>query len=311
MFDSFHLPLKNVFNRKQVATAPVSKRQAIVRYWRNLFFFGIAIYVVISFLAVSPLYRFYLFLPFPAGDEYKFQMLDGIPKEDVYVKDGKGNTLHGWFFLNKSPDAPVILVSHGSMGNISSRISLVKALLTAGASVLVYDYQGYGLSGGEPSLQVLCVDGVLLYDFLVEKKKYRPSQVIIYGESLGCAASCKIVATRKCSGMILQSGFSSLVKAARGMYPLLYCWPDGAFPKPEMNNAEMLKSPHPPLLIVHGKEDGLVPISHAEKNYTEAADPKEFVVFEKSGHVNIVDAENSKFVAVVKAFLIKCKMKSN
>ncbi|MBX9720387.1 MAG: alpha/beta hydrolase [Candidatus Obscuribacterales bacterium] len=310
MFDSFLLPLQNAFNRKQAAASSVSKPQAIVRYWRNLFVFGIATYVVVSFLAVSPLYRFYLFLPFPAGEEYKFEKLDGIPKEDVYVKGADGNTLHGWFFLNKNPDAPVVLVSHGTMGNISSRIALAKALLASGASVLVYDYQGYGLSGGQPSLQALCVDGVLLYDFLVEQKKYHPSQVIVYGESLGCATSCKIVAARKCSGMILQSGFSSLVSAARGMYPLLYCWPDGAFPKPDMNNTEMLKSPHPPLLIVHGKEDGLVPISHAEKNYAGAADPKEFVVFEKSGHVNLVEAENSKFVAVVKGFLDKCKAKS-
>ncbi len=272
--------------------------------------FAVGCYVAISLLAVSPFYRYLLFLPFPAGAEYGLKELNGLAKEDVFVKAPNGNTLHGWFFKNKGIDTQVILVSHGSMGNISSRISLAKQLLSTGRSVFLYDYEGYGLSEGEPSLQALCDDGVIAYDFLVERKKFRPDQIAVYGESLGCSASCKIVSRRKCAGMILQSGYSSLVSVARERYPLLYCWPESCFPKPTLDNVAMLKQPHPPLLIIHGKADGLVPIAHAAMNYAAAQDPKKLVIFENSGHVDLVEGEPAKFTSVVAGFLDECQTRS-
>lgn len=305
MFEAFLLPLQNVFNRKNACARAASKSRKRVRYWTNLSLFGIATYVLISMLAVSPLYRFFLFVPLPAGEEYRFKQLEGIPKEDIYVKTDGGPTLHGWFFQNKGGQGPVILVSHGSMGNISSRVNLAKALLSTGSSVLLYDYEGYGLSSGQPSLQALCIDGTKFYDYLVQEKKYDPSRIVLYGESLGCAASCKIAAARKCAGMILQSGFSSLVAVARGMYPLLNFWPESAFPQPAMSNSEMLSAPHPPLLIMHGKFDALVPLCHAERNYAAAANPKELILFERSGHIDLVEGEKAKFVSVVQKFMGK------
>lgn len=295
--------MPNVYLSRLQQVGQRKSRIFSLSYWRNLIVFGFGCYVAMSLLAVSPLYRYFLFVPIPAGAEYKIDELNGLAKQDVYVETSSGR-LHGWFFQNKGTQ--VILVSHGTMGNVSSRIKLAKLLLSTGASVMLYDYQGYGLSTGTPSLQALCDDGVAFHDYLTEQKRFAPDQIIAYGESLGCSASCKIVSQRKCAGIILQSGYSSLVSVAREMYPLLTCCPESCFPKPTMDNSAMLKQSHPPLLLIHGKLDRLVPIEHAVVNYAVAQSPKEFVVFEKSGHIDLVEGEAKKFAAVIGRFLSRC-----
>lgn len=79
----------------------------------------------------------------------------GFSFEDAWFQAPDGVRLHGWFAEAEQPRA-VVLYAHGNAGNVTSRrwvLQLYRDRLHA--SILVFDYRGYGRSEGSPSEVVL------------------------------------------------------------------------------------------------------------------------------------------------------------
>ena len=118
-------------------------------------------------------------------------------------------------------------------------------------------------------------------------------QIITYGESIGTGVACEVAKQRECSAVVLQSPFSSLPLEAQESIPILFLYPVFLFPGPKFDNVSFVKQPHPPLLIIHGELDKRIHVSHAQKLFKEAVDPKALVTLPNAGHNNVggVDAE--------------------
>jgi uncharacterized protein len=223
---------------------------------------------------------------------------------DVHFPAMNGARLHGYFL--KLPGAKkVMLYSHGNGGNIEYRLPAVVSLLGSGASVFVYDYQGYGTSAGHPALTTICGDAACAYDYLIRQFGYRPEDIILYGESLGTGVTCELSQTRKCCGIILVSGFASLIGAGRDRLPWLYFYPDWIFPQPHFENIEIVAKPHPPLLIVHGKKDTLLDYSNSTRLMQAASPPKAILLLDEADHNNA--AYDPLFVKTVRQFVASLK----
>jgi uncharacterized protein len=226
-----------------------------------------------------PIYSYFLF--FPAKElSTTPDGLDGVPREDVHIPVGKGE-LSGWFF--RRADSPyVVLVNHGNGGNMSHVTRIASYVLQAGTSVLIYDYRGYGDSKGKPSVKSICADGDAAYQFLRERG-YRPEQIILYGQSLGCAVSCHIADKNTVGAMILQSGFSSLRLIASQLHPSFKAAVPLLVPD-VLDNSKILSRLTTPVLIIHGDKDNLIPIDNATKLYAAAIGPKRLIVCKDAGH---------------------------
>ncbi len=75
----------------------------------------------------------------------------GLPVEDACFHADDGTSLHGWYVPSDKPKAAV-LFCHGNGGNITHRVHALQMLHNcSGASVLCFDYRGYGRSQGKPS----------------------------------------------------------------------------------------------------------------------------------------------------------------
>ncbi|HEY9867785.1 MAG TPA: alpha/beta hydrolase [Candidatus Obscuribacterales bacterium] len=262
-----------------------------------------ALYVALSPRVFVSLYGSMLFKPdrFPAGN-YECDSLNGLTRKEVFFPAPDGRQLHGWLF-RREDTRWVILFNHGNAGNLTYRLGLVKLLIEAGGSVFLYDYRGYGLSEGSPSLKSVCEDGLAAYDYLVTEQQFAPEDVVIYGESLGCGVACHTSRYRGSAGLILQSAFTSLSRIGKHVLPLLRIYPEWLFPRPELNNLVALQGRHPPLLIFHGKLDTLVPFSHAEELYAQASEPKTLVPLPTTGHNDISGTEPELFKASLSKFL--------
>jgi fermentation-respiration switch protein FrsA (DUF1100 family) len=229
------------------------------------------------------------------------EVAGGASAQSVTFASESGKIIQGWFYVK--PHARfIVLFSHGNGGNISYRTDIVELLNKAGASVLIYDYEGYGASGGRPSVAGICSDGYGAYKFLTDTKKIKADQIILYGESLGAAVTTHLAARVPCRGIILQSGFASLRRIATERYPILAIYPESFFPEPYLNNLAILSKAHPPLLIIHGQKDTVVPCAHADSLYEHALAPKKIVVFPESGHSNFYTTAPEKFVKTVQSF---------
>ncbi|MBX9686552.1 MAG: alpha/beta hydrolase, partial [Candidatus Obscuribacterales bacterium] len=229
-----------------------------------------AVYIGFAPRVAKGLYTSMLFHPyqFPEGD-YNIKEIAGLEFEDVYFKASDGTLLHGWYF-HQSGSKYTVLMSHGNTGNIAGRPRLLESILKAGVSMFAYDYRGFGRSQGAPSVEGVIDDACAAFDFLVEKRGCSPENIVVYGESLGAAVTCQLTLKRRSRGMILQSGFASITKISKHHIPLMHLYPAVLFPQPLLDSVAVLRKGHPPLLIVHGHKDSVVPFSHGEELFASA-----------------------------------------
>lgn len=268
----------------------------------------IAALLALLYLILSPkmAQRFYngmLFYPDKEQEDlYKITSVAGIDIEDLTFNSNGSTQLHGWLFKNPNSDK-LILVSHGNAGNISHRVWLAKLLVESGISVLLYDYQGYGRSAGNPSIAGITQDGLSAFDFAVDKLGYQPDNIVLFGESLGSGVACHIALARPNRGLILQSPFSSLRNIACEKLPWLRLYPEPLMVTPDLDNFTALKTYKRPVLIIHGKMDKTVPFYHGERLFQIAGEHKKFICLPTAGHNDVYDCDPPSYTETIKAFL--------
>lgn len=222
----------------------------------------------------------------------------GLDYEDVYFEAGDGTRLHGWFFPMPGK-TPTILFCHGNAGNISHRIENVKLLVDYGLQVFIYDYRGYGRSGGKPSEAGLYQDGLAAYDGLVERKKISPDRIIPFGRSLGAAVAMEIATRRDVRSLIIESAFTSTKDMAKTMFLFQLLSP---FLPPHYNNLRKIKGITVPKLIIHGETDEIVPFSMGQRLYQTAGVPKYFLPIHGAGHNDTYFVGGKRYFQIFSGF---------
>lgn len=241
--------------------------------------------------------------PIKNGKKYSVKQVAGVKAQDVFFPSCNGRMLHGWYF--RVPNSSrTILLSHGIGGNVSSRVDLIELYLRAGTSVFIYDYQGYGRSGGNASLKHIVDDGNAAYNYLTQELCVKCETVILAGESLGTGVTCALSKRVKAAALILQSPFSSLARRVGEVVPFFRNKPEWLQPASGLENDQVLSQPHPPVLIVHGDRDTTVPVWHAEDLYQSAIGEKQLLVIRGAGHTgDPALMQSAEYLDAVKHFL--------
>ncbi|MBS1991021.1 MAG: alpha/beta hydrolase [Cyanobacteria bacterium SZAS LIN-3] len=268
--------------------------------------------IIVAWVISSPrflpgLYTSKLFHPDKErGDSAHIAALNAfhdVPNHQLWFSAKDGNQLRGWLFVRPGADKIYILFP-GNAGDIPKRLEFFQALLASGASVFVYEPRGFGLSQGKPTIEHICQDGENAYDYVTKTLGYSSRQIVLYGVSLGTTVASHVSTVRAASGLILQSGFSSLPDIAYEKVPFLRIYPRLLFPKsPSLDNVAIVEQPHVPLLVMHGAADTIIGLKHSQKIFARAAGPKTFVVCPHSGHVSVDPRDAEKFVNSLKIFL--------
>jgi dienelactone hydrolase len=248
---------------------------------------------IVVFLAPfnEPLYNLILFpCPDPRTPDQKSAFASfkavGINCREVTFFAINGNRLHGIMF--ERPDTRyVFLHSHGKGNSMYISMQKARLMLACGASVFMYDYQGFGRSQGRPTVQSTCDDAVAAYDYLRTTERRTPKDIIAVGESWGGGVVGQLVGRRPVSAVIIHSGFASLKTAGMHTLPWLRLYPDWCFPRDMvLDNVAIFKQKHPPLLLVHGITDPIIPCSEARTLFNEACEPKSILLLPK-GHSSL------------------------
>jgi uncharacterized protein len=206
----------------------------------------------------------------------------GRPFENIFFKTKDGIELNGWFYPaeTNSPRAQFAFLNcHGNGGNISHRLGLYGALLETGASVLTFDYRGYGLSKGKPSEEGTYLDAQAAWEWL-RQKGFAARNIIVYGESLGGGIASELCAGEETGGLILQSTFTSLPDIGGELYPWL---PVRLVGKIRYDTRSKLPRLKIPVLVMHSRDDSLIKFRHSEQNFAAANEPKFFCEL-RGGH---------------------------
>jgi len=195
----------------------------------------------------------------------------------MQLKTPEGRQVAALYLRN--PEAEfTILLSHGNAEDIGYLLPLLKEINALGFSVFAYDYRGYGLSSGKPSEQNTYQDVTVAYNYLVEKAGVLPSSIIAHGRSLGGAVAVDLATRKPVGGLIMESSFVTAYRVMTSI-PLL--------PFDQYRNIEKIDKIDCPLLVIHGKQDRVIPFWHGESLFKKAQDPKQHLWVEQAGHNNL------------------------
>jgi pimeloyl-ACP methyl ester carboxylesterase len=123
--------------------------------------------------------------------------------------------LDGWWIPSDVENARTILVLHSATGTMADALPTAKALHAAHLSVLLFDYRGYGRSGGaHPSQSLMQEDAANALTFLTQTRNIPESSTVIYGRDLGASLALQLCSTHPCPALILDAPAGDLLQQA-------------------------------------------------------------------------------------------------
>jgi fermentation-respiration switch protein FrsA (DUF1100 family) len=204
----------------------------------------------------------------------------GLAHEDVWLTAEDGVRIHGWYL--PVPEARwVTLLSHGNAGNISDRLDralLLQARLKS--SVFLYDYRGYGASEGSPDEAGTYRDARAAYRYLVEEKRVKAEELVLFGESLGSAVSLELALDHPAAALVLEAPFTSV----RDMARTTILAPLAPFVRTRYESLARVPRLRMPLLVVQGDRDEIVPPAQGRRLFEAAPEPKRYYAIPGAGH---------------------------
>lgn len=211
--------------------------------------------------------------------------------EDVYFETDDGVRLNGWYIPHEESEH-VVIFSHGNAGNLSNRLQFLEKMHAAGISIFIYDYRGFGISEGSPEEQGFYKDIEAAWRYLTREKSYDPSQVILFGRSLGGPVSAHLAQYIEPGGLVLESTFTTLQDIASEAYPIV----PSRLVREEFPTVNYLQQTNAPIIMVmHSREDPLIGFHHGRELYEKAPDPKIFIELQGGHNNSFVESEEIYF----------------
>ena len=193
--------------------------------------------------------------------------------EEIAFQSGDGITLTGWY-VPVETSRFTVLFCHGNGGSIMHRLDSVSLFHSLGVSCFVFDYRGYGNSQGRPTEAGTYLDARAAYDWLVHEKHVPTEQIVLFGRSLGGSVAAHLAARVPAGALAVESAFTSYPDIGARFYPYM---PVRLFARFQYNTQAYIREVSCPVLIVHSRDDELVPFEFGTRLYEAASEPKQFV----------------------------------
>ena len=241
----------------------------------------------------------------------------GIEYETYYIPIDRNITLQGWWLPREHSRACVVLF-HGHAAAKSILLPEASFLHKKGYSCFLVDLRG---SGGSDGTQTSigyheAIDVAITYKYI--KKQFGESKIILYGQSMGGAAILRSIHVHCITpdAVVLESVFNRLSDTvhhrvrtmglpAFPIAPLLVFWGGMQcdYSGFQHNPVEYARSVTCPALVLHGAEDPWVTVNESRQIYENLDGPKQFVLFEKTGHESCFHRDPETWAVNVEAFL--------
>lgn len=219
----------------------------------------------------------------------------GITTQDVWFESTGGLRLHGWFLPAEGPAHGTVLFLHGNAENISTHIASVWWLPKYGYNVFMFDYRGYGRSQGIPTMEGVHADARSALATVFSLPQVDPGRVAVFGQSLGAAVAIDVVAVspyrERLRALVVEGAPASFRRRARellGDWWLTWAlqWPLSLTVSDRFRPIDAIRAiAPPPLLIVAGGADRVIPPTHAKDLFAAAREPKALWLIPGARHI--------------------------
>jgi len=196
----------------------------------------------------------------------------GLDFENVVFRSADGLKLTGWYIHAKDSELTV-LFCQGNGGNMMYCLDSINIFYSLGLNCFIFDYRGYGSSDGKPSEDGTYLDAGAAYKWLTEERKILSDNIIIFGRSLGGSIAAHLAGNVKAKALVIDSAFTSYVDIGKKFYPYM---PVRWFARFKYTTIDYIRKVHCPVMIIHSRNDEVVPFEFGLELYEAADEPKEF-----------------------------------
>jgi uncharacterized protein len=245
-------------------------------------FLKIVAYIIIG-LYVTCIFLLYLFQtkiifhPGSLAKSFPFRLDQN--GQEVFIETKDKEIINGLFYRGSKNS--VILYFHGNAGDLSGWQFVAEDFTQVGFNVLIIDYRGYGKSTGAISENGMYADAQAAYDYLIEEKNFTPSEIIIYGRSIGTGVAVWLASEQKVSGLVLEAPYTSLPELANEKLPLFF---PSLYLNYRFNNLSLINKVRNPIIFIHGQADALIPSRHSETLYHAFKGRKQMITIANGSH---------------------------
>ncbi len=205
-------------------------------------------------------------------------------------KNPKESYIHCWHF-NNYDGRPQICFAHGQSGDVTNRSYIIDMCDRFQFNLFLFDYSGFGQSCGKPKKILLRENTETAHNYLHKHCGIPNKEIILWTESLGCISGAYLCSKHEFGGLIISSGFSSLDD-------LLHNHLDDGYKKVGaklltsvlglqmdfLPVKEYLQQVKCPVVIIHSKEDEIIPFQCAKINFESIKHKNKLFVKIQGGH---------------------------
>jgi pimeloyl-ACP methyl ester carboxylesterase len=251
--------------------------QKIIESLAALTFGLLALYAVIC------LYAFLfadVFVFASAPPTYDLNTQNTKDSKDIVVVTSRLGDQIPLLYLPNPAARYTILYSHGNMEDIGFLRPRMETFRKHGFSVLAYDYPGFGRATGAKSEDGCFAAADAAYKYLTQTLHVSPSQILLYGRSMGGGPTANLAAKHLVGGVILQSTFVSAFRVQTGIKIL---------PWDCFNNLAAIPHIRSPIFFVHGLSDETIPAWHTQELLLSARAPTVVLTVPYALHNNVIE----------------------
>jgi len=222
---------------------------------------------------------------YPAVRQVHYQAADGQQLFAYVVQPAPAGAQGRGGELQDSPRG-VLLVFHGNADLAGWCVPWgVEVARRTGWTVLLAEYRGYGGLPGIPTYERAKLDARAAYTFVRDSLGARPSEVAIFGHSLGSAVATELAADVRPAALLLQSPFTSARAMARMIItpPVVGLFWD-VIARVHYDTEARVRTLDTPVHVVHGDRDLVIPVRMGRLVHAAARIPGALLVVRGAGH---------------------------
>ncbi len=204
-----------------------------------------------------------------------------------------------WVMRQQARPAPWVIFLHGNSANVSTPENVTRygQLHALGLNVVAPEYPGFGALAGQASEAGAVSAARDAWDW-VRSAGVPAARVAVYGWSLGSGVATHLASVVDERALVLEGAFTGVDDRARELYPWL---PVTLMIRNPFASRYRIGEVGSPLLLLHARDDEIIPFAHGERLLQAARDPKRLVVL-TGGHIRPNVRDEATYVGALRQF---------
>ncbi|MEM6333818.1 MAG: alpha/beta hydrolase [Planctomycetota bacterium] len=239
---------------------------------------------------------------FPAGVAGDHADVSPHAAAEVVAIETEAGEVAGWFVpaagVSAGSPGPAVVFFHGNAERADAQGPIVQVYRSMGVSVLLAEYRGYAGRPGRMNEAAATADTPRWFDLLAARDDVDAERIVVHGRSIGGAVAGRLLGQCEPTAVVVESTPLSVSAMA---------WRFG-LPGPLLPNRFRtdlaLAAYGGPTLIMHGRDDDLIPFSHGQRLAELAGGDVVFVAFDAKHNDMPRSQEHGRYVEAIRATLI-------